>query len=597
MPFKHKPMDPTPYLTEKDELRLFFWNTRNNFGDQLSKEIIEWVTGRKVKLVDIKEKSKLVSLGSILHSVNDNDLVWGTGVHPKYFLNKTYYGKNPLVFAVRGPITRDFLMSDGINCPKIYGDPGIFMPLIYNPKIKKNKKFGIIPHYSEKELFNQKEIIDVEKPWKEVINEILKCEKIVSTSLHGIIIAEAYGIPAIWLRISKKEGTFKFFDYYLGTGRMPSPAYSLKEAVEREKIELPQFNHLNLFESFPKELIANEEHYQNRLKEIMLFQKNEEIIFPKKLNLNLEKNNFIKTHRSGWEYAINSLKPVHNEKGFLLEGFIDKKFRYGRDEGDVRNNPSPIREPWIGFIHTPHNTPKHIYPERALEKTFESEIWKESIKYCKGIFCLSKYQKEALEKILNVPIEDLIHPTETPEIKFNMKSFLTNNDKKIIQIGLTLRKVNSIFLLKTDHLKRKILSFDSNLLELSKQKEKEALNISPDYSSVEEIKFLENEEYDKLLSENIVFLDLWDVAACNTIIECIVRNTPILVNPLPAAKEYLGEDYPFYFNTLEEASEKAEDIFLIRKTHEYLKKHPIKEKLTGEYFLKSFVNSKIYKSL
>ncbi len=71
----------------------------------------------------------------------------------------------------------------------------------------------------------------------------------------------------------------------------------------------------------------------------------------------------------------------------------------------------------------------------------------------------------------------------------------------------------------------------------------------------------------------------------------------LLVNPLPAVKEYLGEDYPFYFNSLEEAAEKAEDEDLIQKTHLYLLNHPLKACLTGEYFAKSFEESKIYRNL
>ncbi|GAG25573.1 unnamed protein product, partial [marine sediment metagenome] len=79
--------------------------------------------------------------------------------------------------------------------------------------------------------------------------------------------------------------------------------------------------------------------------------------------------------------------------------------------------------------------------------------------------------------------------------------------------------------------------------------------------------------------------------------ECIVRNTPILINPIEAIVEYLGEDYPFYFNSLEEAAQKAENFDLVYKAHRYLIDHPIKKKLTGEYFRESFINSSIYRSL
>ena len=99
------------------------------------------------------------------------------------------------------------------------------------------------------------------------------------------------------------------------------------------------------------------------------------------------------------------------------------------------------------------------------------------------------------------------------------------------------------------------------------------------------------------LSENIMFAELYDASANNLVIECIVRNTPLLINPIEPVGEYLGREYPFFFSSHEEAVQKANNLDLVRQTHEYLKNHPIKEKLTGEFFLKSFKNSEIYNNL
>ena len=61
------------------------------------------------------------------------------------------------------------------------------------------------------------------------------------------------------------------------------------------------------------------------------------------------------------------------------------------------------------------------------------------------------------------------------------------------------------------------------------------------------------EEYDDLLTNNIVFVDLFDASANNTVLECIVRRTPIIINNIGAVSEYLGKDYPLYFENLEES--------------------------------------------
>jgi hypothetical protein len=117
------------------------------------------------------------------------------------------------------------------------------------------------------------------------------------------------------------------------------------------------------------------------------------------------------------------------------------------------------------------------------------------------------------------------------------------------------------------------------------------------YESVEIVPFLPNREYDFLLSQNIVFMFLYDSSACNAIVECMVRRTPLLINPLEAVVEYLGEDYPFYFQSLAEAAEKAMDRDLIYRTHEYLIRHPLQQELSGASFLRTFLQSGTYQSL
>ena len=67
-------------------------------------------------------------------------------------------------------------------------------------------------------------------------------------------------------------------------------------------------------------------------------------------------------------------------------------------------------------------------------------------------------------------------------------------------------------------------------------------------NSVETVNKLSSIEYDKYLSENIVFINLIDASAVNTLIECIVRNTPIIINKIEPVVELLGEGYPLYYD-------------------------------------------------
>jgi hypothetical protein len=98
--------------------------------------------------------------------------------------------------------------------------------------------------------------------------------------------------------------------------------------------------------------------------------------------------------------------------------------------------------------------------------------------------------------------------------------------------------------------------------------------------TIDIISYTNNDEYDKLLTENIIFVNLVDASAVNTVIECIVRNTPIIINKHPAIVELLGEDYPLYYendsNDYYKINKQIEHMLLtgskIKKAHHYLSK-------------------------
>jgi glycosyltransferase involved in cell wall biosynthesis len=314
--------------------------------------------------------------------------------------------------------------------------------------------------------------------------------------------------------------------------------------------------------------------------------------YPAKLNLfNHELLDNFGEHRSGWYYAIKSIKCLQHDSGILVDLFVENNFCWWMK--------TPFERPWIGFMHNPQNMPKWFKYNQSPQALFSSKIWQESAPLCQGLFCLSRYHKYWLQKQIefNITIVDLIHPTETPEIKFSIPKFLANPDKKLVQVGWWLRRLHSIYYLPLKYMKKARLRVNQHYVDEVVRLELREYSIRPNMNEVEVIDRLSNAEYDELLSQNIVYLDLYDSSANNAIIECIVRNTPVLVNPLPAVKEYLGEDYPFYFESRSEAAKKAEDFSLVEATHQYLKEHPIKEKLTADYFLKSVAESTIYQHL
>lgn len=172
-------------------------------------------------------------IGSILSMQNTpNSVVWGSG-----FIDET----SPLAFtpkrvlAVRGPLTRKRLLDQGIDCPEIYGDPALLLPKYYQPQVQKKYKLGIVAHYVDQSnpllesLRNDKEVlmIDIKRydHWLDIIDQICQCEVIASSSLHGLIVSEAYDIPNVWMKLKGSEllDDIKYHDFFLSLGRDRDP--------------------------------------------------------------------------------------------------------------------------------------------------------------------------------------------------------------------------------------------------------------------------------------------------------------------------------------------------------------------------------------
>ncbi len=315
-----------------------------------------------------------------------------------------------------------------------------------------------------------------------------------------------------------------------------------------------------------------------------------------KIDLADQLQGFYGQHRSGWPYVLSLLARLHNPSGILLDAFVERTFCW-HPEGPRAN----LRE-WIGFIHVPPAVPAWFQHEQSNEAIMASELWRQSLPYCRGLFTLSEYHRRALEPKLDLPLCNLVFPTETPELKWSWERFHRNRERKVVQVGWWLRKLHSIYLLPTHSYEKIFLRITHADINALLRKEREVLrtqgvDVDGRYDTARSITYVPNDEYDLLLAENLVLLNLYDSSANNTVIECIVRGTPLLVNPLPAVVEYLGPDYPLYFGTLEEAAQKAEDLELVRQAHAYLTDLPIKSRLEGSHFVKTFVESEIYRGL
>lgn len=261
----------------------------------------------------------------------------------------------------------------------------------------------------------------------------------------------------------------------------------------------------------------------------------------------------------------------------------------------------PYRRPWVGVIHVPLEQPEWWEPEKRLDRISELSVWRESLIHCRGLITLSEHLREGIrERLPDVPVLALHHPAEPAELRFDFESYLAAG-QPVVQVGWWLRRLTSIHWLPVGRDRKHILvaSVGSDLRRYFEALERQrARDGAPPLEQWDAwiVPHLSNEEYDRLLSRSIVFLDLYACSASNAIVECMVRHTPVLVNPLPAVKEYLGDDYPFYFETLEEAAAKASSPELVLAAHRYLAGKDLTF-LSGETFCRRLAESELYRGL
>jgi hypothetical protein len=318
------------------------------------------------------------------------------------------------------------------------------------------------------------------------------------------------------------------------------------------------------------------------------------------LLLNIANPTSFSAHRAGWGYAMNFLMKYHDPSGILLDDFIDITFGYNYNE-NKQNKKIPYKKPWIGFLHHPPSIcPWYEESYRTsidINNFLNTPEFQISSKYCQALIVLSDYLKDYLKEnikcLQNVPIITLKHPTETHAYKWNYKKFKAlykTNGLKLINIGYFLRNLSSLFLIDSTKRLEKILlpshlglALDNLSKEISFKNLDDIININ----SVKIIDWQNNDFYDKMLEQSLVFLDLYDTSCNNAVIESIIRSCPLLINRHPATEEYLGKKYPLFYKNINEAPSLI-DYDMIQTASEYLSNIDHRP-FSGEYFSDNFV--------
>jgi hypothetical protein len=281
-------------------------------------------------------------------------------------------------------------------------------------------------------------------------------------------------------------------------------------------------------------------------------------------------------HNDGWRWIVQLLtEHLVDPKGtYCATAVEDEFFVYG-----------PIQEPWVGFVH---QVPKQHLPFPDLERLVQMPTWQASLPYCHGLWVLSEYVRRALRNLgVTVPIDLVRYATPTPATYWAPEA-MRAGPREVYFIGGFLRNYQAFYDLDAGDRAKVLLAqkgFDPRTRGLA------------DNGTVEVRDRIDSSTYEHTLARSVVFLNLFDATANTTVVECLVRATPLIINRLTGAEEYLGIDYPLFYETLEEAAAllRSEERLIAGSRH--LAALPIQEEITGRAFLESIQRTAVYHDL
>ncbi|MEZ6037693.1 MAG: hypothetical protein R3F29_09445 [Planctomycetota bacterium] len=273
-------------------------------------------------------------------------------------------------------------------------------------------------------------------------------------------------------------------------------------------------------------------------------------------------------HRTPWDATVERLATsLRADDGPMLVASTEQ----------LLNNGTDLAGAWVGFVHWCPHVPSYldrIYPQPPydLAKILDARTLPDALRHCEGLFCLSPSSRAFVHRTLRdrglaeVPVHSVWMPTATDVPRFDEPSLSRTRD--IVMLGHWLRRLSSLAEIALPSGWNRIWlrgdqGFDPAAL-IAAERNPGALD------DVHCPEYLDAARFDELMRSCIVFLDLWAASANNAVVECVARGTPLIVNRVDGVVDYLGEDYPLYFDTLADVEHLAVNRPRQREAHRHL---------------------------
>ena len=217
---------PTLYCDiSKTVVPVYHYGACDNFGDFITPYLLRrFCSPEQYTLATEAPGIKVLGCGSIMRIAKRDTVVCGSGIR-----DRKQAISPAVVQCARGPLTRKRLQEVGGYCPPVYGDPGLLLPQVYPAARSATHALGIVPHVVHyqraKKAYKDRPdtlIVDLRtRDVEAVVDQLARCRCVISSSLHGLIVSDAYGIPNQWVHFTDEirgDGT-KFQDYFASVGR------------------------------------------------------------------------------------------------------------------------------------------------------------------------------------------------------------------------------------------------------------------------------------------------------------------------------------------------------------------------------------------
>ncbi|MDT0635011.1 polysaccharide pyruvyl transferase family protein [Spectribacter hydrogenooxidans] len=227
-------------LLDANAVKAYWWDGEPNFGDLMTPYFLRRACDKNVINVRGVRSSvgdALVGVGSILHDLRyPGAVVWGSGFGK--LAVKQFKLPPPIeVLALRGELSLSIARDAGWPNADTLGDPGLLASRLM-PRQKIKRKYIIVPHHSHHDVFLRalpEEVCNITSAKQSpaaVLGAISESEVVVSSSLHGVIVAHSYAKPWVWVNIKEHPlygGEFKFRDFFSGMSLTDVAEVSISE--------------------------------------------------------------------------------------------------------------------------------------------------------------------------------------------------------------------------------------------------------------------------------------------------------------------------------------------------------------------------------